>query len=80
MNPAFPSAAGECILKAGSSGIPPERDHPPHGGALLLQLGDGRKKALQASGKFILWQVVAISIEGKIPDETKEKTSRVKME
>ena len=38
------------------------------------------KKALQASGKFILWQVVAISIEGKIPDETKEKTSRVKME
>jgi hypothetical protein len=26
------------------------------------------KKALQASRKFIPWQVVTISIDGKIPD------------
>ena len=41
---------------------------PPHGGALLRRLGDGSEKALQASGKFIPWQVVTISIDGKILD------------
>lgn len=33
---------------------------------MLRWTGDGSKKALQNSGKFIPWQVVTISIDGKI--------------
>ena len=87
----FCRAAGrESGLSLCGRGVHPESrifQHPSQSVTILRMevpccggLEMAAKKALQASGKFIPWQVVTISIEGKIPNETKEKTSRVKME
>ena len=57
-----------------------DRDHPGEqhqerhrradGGALLRRAGTWRrKKALQQSGKFIPWQVVTVTVDGRLVEE-----------
>ena len=44
----------------------PKCDNCKNGSSMLWWTGNGGKKALQSSGKFLPWQVITISIYGNI--------------
>ena len=48
----------------------PERDRRAHGGPLLRRIGAWRPStALKNSGKFIPWQVVTVSVDGRLKED-----------
>ena len=47
----------------------PKLDSADYSEKLLEIIRIAAKKALQERGKFIPWQTVAVSVDGKIPDD-----------